>query len=373
MKEHTGYVYECGHKWYARFDYTDELGKRRTIRRLAPSESKAKQLLERLLDEYRRRGEQALDGEKMSFADLATYYEDTYLIAPEYVDGRKVAGLRDYRNSRGLLKVLRQALGSRRLRSITYGEIERLRAARIRCSTKHGKQRSLATVNRELSMLRRVLNVAVRNGWLLRSPMLGAKSLIAPGDETPRQRVLTREEETRLLAACDGPRRYLRPIIITAIDTGMRRGEILSLRWSDLDFSSRVINVRAFNTKTMRERQTAMTERVVEALSRLAVVEPEALVFGERGSIKKAFDTAKRRAGISDLHFHDLRATAATRMIRVGIPLAEVARVLGHTQATTTYRHYVMANADTAIRVAAALDTFNAVRVEANDMNAIVN
>ncbi len=275
MKEHTGYVYECGLKWYARFDYTDELGKRRTIRRKAPTEAKAKQLLERLLEEYKTRGAQALDGERMSFADLATYYEDTYLIAPEYVDDRKVAGLRDYINSKGLLKVLKQALGSRRLRSITYGDIERLRAARIRCPTIHDKQRSLATVNRELSMLRRVLNVAVRNGWLLRSPIVGAKSLIAPGDETPRQRVLTRDEEIRLLLACNGPRAYLRPIIITAIDTGMRRGELLSLRWSDLDFAMRIINVRAFNTKTMRARQTAMTHRVFEALSGLAAVEPE--------------------------------------------------------------------------------------------------
>ena len=371
MKEHTGYVYECGRKWYARFDYTDELGKRRTIRRKAKSEGKAKQLLEHLLEEYRTRGEQALDGEKMTFADLATYYETTYLVPPEYVDGRKVAGLRDYINSKHLLRPIQQAFGSRRLRSITYGDIERFRAARIRCPTIHYKQRSLATVNRELSMLRRVLNVAVRNGWLLRSPIVGAKSLIAPGDETPRQRVLTREEEIRLLMACDGPREYLKPIIITAIDTGMRRGEILSLRWSDLDFSQRIINVRAFNTKTMRARQTAMTERVFEALSGLGV-EPDAFVF-RTGSIKKAFDTAKRRAGIHDLHFHDLRATAATRMIQVGIPLAEVARVLGHTQPMTTYRHYVIANADTAIRVAAALDTLNAARVEANDMNAIVN
>ncbi len=91
------------------------------------------------------------------------------------------------------------------------------------------------------------------------------------------------------------------------------------------------------------------------------------------GSIKKAFDTAKRHAAITDLHFHDLRATAATRMIRVGIPLAEVARVLGHTQPTTTYRHYVMANADTALRVASALDSFNSMPADVERTNALVH
>ena len=373
VKTHSGYVYECGHKWYARFDYTDELGKRRTIRRRAENKADAKKLLDKLLHEYKKRGPEAMDGERMSFKDLADYYETTYLTPPEYVGDRKVAGQRDYINARGLLKVSRQAFGGRLLRSISYSDIERLRLARVRCSTIHGKQRSLATVNRELSLLRRVLNVAVRNGWLIRSPMLGAKSLISPGDEKPRQRILTREEEIRLLAACDGPRAYLTPIIIMALDTGMRRGEILSLRWSDLNFASRIITVRAFNTKTMRERQVAMTERVIEAISQLPIVEPEALVFGVTWSPKKAFDTALRKAGISDLHFHDLRATAATRMIRVGIPLAEVARVLGHSQPLTTYRHYVMANAETALRVATALDSFNANRTDADRLGSMVH
>lgn len=360
MKPLTGYIYESGLRWYARFDYTDELGKRRTVRRLAESKTAAQKLLDKLLHEYKGRGEQALNGEKMTVGELLDYYETTYLTPPEYVDGRKVSGLREYKNARHRLKPIRQAFGSRKLRSITYGDIERFRLARLRVPTMHKRQRSIATVNRELSQFRRVLNVAVRNDWLLKSPMLGCKSLICPGDEKPRLRLLTRLEESRLLDACVGPRAYLRPIIITAIDTGMRRGEILMLRWSDLDFASRIINVRAFNTKTMRERHTAMTERIVEALSALPRTEPEALVFGITGCIKKAFDTAKRNATIHDLHFHDLRATAATRMIQMAIPLAEVARVLGHTQPTTTYKHYVMANADTALRVASALDAFNA-------------
>ena len=71
MKTQTGYAYECGHKWYARFDYTDELGKRMTVRRRAESKTAAHKLLERLLHEYQKRGQPALDGEKMTFGELA--------------------------------------------------------------------------------------------------------------------------------------------------------------------------------------------------------------------------------------------------------------------------------------------------------------
>src|SRR5437762_1424962 len=85
---------------------------------------------------------------------------------------------------------------------------------------------SRVTVNRELGVLRRVLNVALANGWIHRSPFTMGKSLISVGDEKPRERILTLEEEARLLAACEGPRAHLRAILICALDTGMRRGEL---------------------------------------------------------------------------------------------------------------------------------------------------
>ena len=75
-------------------------------------------------------------------------------------------------------------------------------------------------------------------------------------------------------------------------------------------------------------------------------------------TIKKAFNTARRIAGLPDLHFHDLRHTHASRLVASHIPLSEVGRVLGHTQPVTTYR-YVNANEETARRAAAALDEFN--------------
>jgi integrase len=88
------------------------------------------------------------------------------------------------------------------------------------------------------------------------------KSLISVGDEKPRERILTLEEEARLLAACEDPRAHLRAILICALDTGMRRGELFSLTWADVDFENRLITIRAFNTKTMRERRVGMAVRL---------------------------------------------------------------------------------------------------------------
>ncbi len=82
-------------------------------------------------------------------------------------------------------------------------------------------------------------------------------------------------------------------------------------------------------------------------------------MFGIIANVKRSFTAARCKTGLKDLRFHDLRHTAATRLVGAHIPLSEVGRVLGHTQANTTYR-YVNANAETARRAAAALDAFNA-------------
>jgi integrase len=373
-------------RWFARFDYTDKNGKRRTVRRRAENKTHAKELLLDLLQKHKEQSEQMLEGERMTFDALAAYYERTYLIEPEYVGDRKVAGLRSAYDFRLRLKVLKEFFGKRKLPSITHGDLERYKAARLKVPAVVGRntrrtkskgkpkerQRSIATVHRELSLLRRVLNVAVRNGWLVKNPFDMGDALIRPGDEKPRERILSREEEARLLAACTGMREHVRAIIICALDTGMRRGELFKLTWNDVDFDNRIITVRAFNTKTLRERQVAMTERLARELQvryDLSTKEMDSLVFGITTNASSAFEGARKLAGLPDLRFHDLRHTHATRLVSAHIPLSEVGRVLGHTQPATTYR-YVNANVDTVRRVAAALDAFNEAKNE-SESNAV--
>jgi integrase len=361
-RERSGMIFEREKDvWYARVTYTDEAGRRKYVKRRADNKSHAKELVKQLLRELDDYGEHAVESAQMTFIELAGFYERTYLIEPQYVDGRKIAGLRSAYDFQLRLTVLREHFGKRKLRAITHGDIERFRAIRLKTETRHGKQRSIATVNRELSLLRRVLNVATRNGWIIRNPFYGSTSLVTPGDEKPRERIITREEEARLLAACTGLRSHLLPIIITALDTGMRRGEIFKLRWSDIDFVTRIIIVRAFNTKTMRERQVAVTERLtreLEAVYERSIKDPDTLVFGISDNVKKSFNSARKAAGLPDVRFHDLRHTHATRLVAAHMPLSEVGRILGHTQVNTTYR-YVNANIETAQRAAAILDSFN--------------
>src|SRR2546423_857732 len=157
-------------------------------------------------------------------------------------------------------------------------------------------------------------------------------------------------------AACTGWRAYLRPIIICALDIGMRRGELFKLKWADVDFENKLITIRTFKTKTMRQRQVGMTERLAHELAILYAQnpDPDAPRFGI-GSTKGAWNKLRQQAGVTDLRFHDLRHSYATRPVSKHLPLSEVGRVLGHTQPTITYR-YVNANVETARRAADALN-----------------
>jgi integrase len=343
------------------------------------TKTSARQLAKEMAAELEGQGEQAISGANMIFAHLADYFQKTYVIEPQYVDGRKVAGLRSKYEFELRLKILKNHFGKYRVKEIRHGDLERFKSIRLNTPVVFGKntrgtdkpgnpstrQRSIGTVHKELSLLRRVFNVAVANGWILKNPFTKGDSLINPGDENQRERILTREEEEKLLAICTGAKAHLRPIIITALDTGMRRGEMFKLKWSDIDLENGLINIQAFNTKTLRQRQVAITSRLAQELQTLwgsSTLNPDALVFGV-ANVKKAFSKARIVAGLPDLRFHDLRHTHATRLVSKHLPLSEVGRVLGHTQANTTYR-YVNANVETAKRAAAALDEFNRSTVE---------
>lgn len=351
--------------WWARLVYTDEeTGKRRDRQRRAESFAHAKELAEALVKDYDQSAGRSFDAERMTFQDLADYCEKHYYKAAEYHDERKVAGVRGLATAKGQIKALRAHFGKKRLRRITYADLRNFRAARLQTkSDRTDKNLSIATVNRELSTLRRMFNVAVTEGWLIRNPFNSGPPLISTADERRRERILTPDEEKSLLAACSVRQRaHLRPLVIAALDTGMRKGELLKLRWKEVDLEGHVIHVRAFHTKTMTARDVPVSGRLLAELRRLWEVSPkdaDALVFGIRDNVRLAFDSARSEAKLSDVRFHDLRHTAATRLAQKGLSLAEVGRVLGHSQPATTYR-YVNPDAGTLERAARALDSFHA-------------
>lgn len=104
-----------------------------------------------------------------------------------------------------------------------------------------------------------MFNTGVQSGLIARNPFSLGPALITSADEIKRDRVLSLSEEEALLATCTGARAHLHTILILALDTGMRRGEIFKLHWPDIDFKQRLLTVRWMNAKSLRERQIAMT------------------------------------------------------------------------------------------------------------------
>lgn len=369
-----------GTRILARVGHTDAQGERHDVVRVAESRTDAREKIKEILSDLEERGGKTIKASRLTFADLAAHFEEHYLKPAEYVDGRKVDGVRSLVPAQVAVKALKRHFGKRLLQSLSYGDIRSYKAKRLKEPTIHDLARhkrelennrkaevrvtrTIATVNRELAKLRRMLNIAQREGWIRKNPFAAGETLISTADEHKRERILTRAEELRLLEACSLPSRtHLRPIVIAAIDTGMRKGELLSLCWRDVNFERGVILIQAFNTKTMKQRELAMTIRLNQELARLydqGTRDPATRVFGIVDNVKRSWTAARAEAGLQDVRFHDLRHTAATRMVGGHMPLSEVGRVLGHTQANTTYR-YVNANTETAKRAAAVLDAFNA-------------
>ncbi|MCW5967591.1 MAG: site-specific integrase [Blastocatellales bacterium] len=376
MRPRTGHLYRLGKTWYCRVTYTDDTGRRRVVKRTAPTKNEVRALAQKLIREIDAHGQ--LDGARMTFDELANRFEEVKLIPPRFVGEKQIAGYRSLDSQQRFLAVLRSHFGRRLVRNINHADLEAFKLRRLETKTKHETQRSIASVHRELEMLRRVLNFAVRQNWLDKNPFQMGEPLISKADETKRTRILSFDEEARLLAVCEGPRAHLRALVIVAIDTAMRKGELLKLRWDWIDLENRMIHLPAPITKTQRARDIAMTGRVEAELRRIWEQSPKSLdltVFGIEAGFKRAWATALEKAEIEDLHFHDLRHSAASRLIAAGVPHVEVMKVVGH-ETLDMLARYVNVDHDTIRRAADALDAHvarNLKKAEENETTEFVN
>ena len=166
----TGSIVQKDEIWYGRLIFRDETGKRRERLRRAENRSDAREKAKELVREFEQHGERTVDGSRLNFSQLAEFYRTTYLIPAEYVDGRKIGGLRSANDMRGKLITLQDHFSKQLVRTITTSGILKFRTSRLKALTRHKKQRSIASVNRELALLRRILNVAQQEGWLIKNP-----------------------------------------------------------------------------------------------------------------------------------------------------------------------------------------------------------
>src|SRR5262249_21411987 len=175
------------------------------------------------------------DAGRMRFRELVEKYAEAKLIEPVYIGERKVAGMRSLYNAKLYTKTLVEYFGNRKVKEIKHADLEAFKMTRLKIETRSGKQRTIASVNRELEQMRTIINLAVRQGIIAVNPFKQGEQLIDRSGETSRDRVLSFDEEERLLAACKGPRSHLRTLIIIALDTGLRRGETFRLEWRNVD------------------------------------------------------------------------------------------------------------------------------------------
>ena len=185
------------------------------------------------------------------------------------------------------------------------------------------------TVLKELGLLSVIINTAISE-WGLRSlignnPVSGTNKPRAP---RPRNRRLEDDELKRLLKACSSP--LFRAVILFAIETGMRRGEILSLTWENVYLEKRYVHL--LDTKNGDSRDVPLSPMALELLRELPRnIRGDQVVFPiHYEALKSAWCRACDRAGICNLRFHDLRHEATSRFYEKGLNVMEVAAITGH-------------------------------------------
>ncbi len=225
---------------------------------------------------------------------------------------------------------LQPVFANKRLSDITPLDLERYRRNR----QKIGK--SDVTIHRELAMMRNLYSMAMKWGKAEKNPV---KEVKLAKENNQRIRYLTHEEEERLLTACKAP---LKPVVITAIHTGFRKSELLSLTWDDVDFARGAVTVKAGYAKNGESRSIPMNDVLKHTLELSKTF--EGAVFRNRNgkpykSVNTAFKNAVRRAEIEDFTFHDLRHTFASRLVMGGVDLPTVKELMGHKDIKMTLRY----------------------------------
>ncbi len=191
-------------------------------------------------------------------------------------------------------------------------------------------------MTRNLAVLKHVFNTAIEWGYLYENPAKSVKTLRI---NNRRLRYLTAEEIDRLTNAAGV---HLKPIIILAVNTGMRRGEIFDLEWVHVDLKNRVIEV--IDSKNGDKRTIAINGTLLETLHRLPRrIDTPNMFPGKNGGrltdIKTAFLKARKKAGLNDVRFHDLRHTFASHLVMAGVDLMTVKELLGHKTLKMTERY----------------------------------
>ncbi len=242
---------------------------------------------------------------------------------------------RSEKDQKRQLKWWKEQLGDFLLADVTPALIAEYRDKLAKGVTPRGTQRSPSTVNRYLAALSHALSIAVKEwGWLDDNPI---RKVRKPKEPRGRVRFLSDDERTRLLAACkehNNPALYA--IVVLALSTGARQGEILNLTWKDVSVSRGMIVLQ--ETKNNERRAIPLQGHALEIVKEMRTVRriDTDLLFPSRQdpdkplNIQNIWRAALEKVAIEDFKFHDLRHSAASYLAMSGASLVEMATVLGH-------------------------------------------
>lgn len=248
-------------------------------------------------------------------------------LADRYIE-RVMKIKRSWKTDEYRLVSIREYFGEMDLSAITTAAILEYRQARLRSGI------SELTTNRERALLSAMFNFAHEEGLVKSNP--ASKVRAFSEQDTARTRVLSADEVQRLFAEL-AP--HLRPIVIVALHTGMRLHEILNLKWSDVNFNLAPPVIKVERTKGKRTRFIQINSVLLSELMKLkAEQNGNGLVFNCK-NIQTGFEGARRRAGLEDFTFHDLRRTFGTRLLEGGVNIVTISKFLGHSNVLVTQNY----------------------------------
>jgi integrase len=243
---------------------------------------------------------------------------------------------KSFHNDEMVMRNLRAFFQGSPLENLTLNRLERYFEFRRAQRERKGYTLSGATLNREAACLRAIINRAVNNGQIEKNPLRVFKKF----KEFPRSRTLIGDEYQRLISHCLP---HMKPIIEFAYVTAMRRGEILNLKWKQVDFQNKVILLEASSTKTQEKREIPLDDGLLNLIGQFPKRDENGHVFTYKGrpvkELKTSFKSTCARAGIKDFRFHDLRHCGITNMRKAGVPDNVIMSISGHKTAVM-FRRY---------------------------------
>jgi excisionase family DNA binding protein len=307
-------------RWHIYYKTASRRYVREAVKGAANRAEALKVLQQRAIEAFRESNGIKKPKARLKFSEFA----ETYLAITKHL---KDWGTNDSRMRLHLIPFF----GKFYLDEITPMQVEDYRSSRLG-KTRLGKKIKPITTNRELALLKGMFTKAIDSGHALTNPVKKVK--FVPETDSMRERILTHEEEERLM---DASVTHFRPFLIIALNTGMRRGEILSLNWPQVDFRSRLVHV--IKTKRAKNRIVPMNKTLYETLQALrAEASGTDKVYAWK-HVQDAFEKARTAAKLNGLRLHDLRHTFATRLIQSGVDVFTVQKILGHSTITMTMRY----------------------------------